>query len=315
MNTQTNLQQSNTQTKSATKVSDLSNYYLREIFGTKEDFTQGIIKDITPEIARKLLERNLINRHLREAHVDWLSDQMRLGYWRFTGDSIKLNKDGILVDKQHTLHAIIKSGTMQRFVVIGGLDDTIIEVIDTGISRTAGDVLKMNGVQNANTLAGICRRILNFKNRGQLTAFARTGNGVKTGMASNAKDFISNRRIYEEVLSNQRYADAAQNSLKFYESSRILSPSQYGLLYFLFSEKDADAAWEFLSKFSNGIGLQADNPIYVLRQRLERERETKVRFSDSLKMYWFFTCWNKFRKGEVLTKLQTPAKVEIPELL
>lgn len=315
MNTQTNLHVPVQEKKPTTKVSDVSNVILREIFGTNEDFRIGVIKDITPAIAENLLKRNLINRNLRDGHVDWLANQMRLGYWKFTGDSIKLNCDGILVDKQHTLHAIVKSGTTQRFVVIGGLDDKIIEVIDTGISRTAGDVLKMNSIQNANTLAGVCRRILNFKSRGQISSFARSVKGVKVGIATTQKGFISNARILEEVSSNSRYSDAAQNSLKFYEASRMLSPSQYGLLYFLFSEKDPDSAWEFLSKFSNGVGLASDSPIYVLRQRLERERETKVKFSDSLKMYWFFTCWNKFRRGETLKQLTTPVKVEIPELL
>ena len=317
MTTTTNVQPSAHQNKTSTKGEDLSQAILQEIFGSKEDFKAGVIKDITPKIAAKLLERNLINRTLRQRHVDWLASQMTSGYWKFTGDAIKMNRDGVLVDKQHTLSAIIQSGTTQRFVVIGGLDDTIIEVIDTGIARTAGDVLKMNNIQNANSVAALCRRILAFKNRQKASAFSRRAKGGKE-VNTNEKDkedFISNSRIFEEITADSRYSDACHTALKFYDSSRILSPSQYGLLYFLFSEKNPDAAWEFLSKFSNGVGLQADSPIYALRSRLSRERETKVRFSDSLKLYWFFTCWNKFRRGETVGNLVTPARIEIPELI
>lgn len=314
MNTATNLRQPQSETKSATKGSDLSNHYLREIFGTKEDFSTGVIKDITPDIARKLLERNINNRLLRKNHVDWLSKQMTLGHWQFTGDAIKINSDGVLIDKQHTLSAIVQSGTTQRFLVIGGLSDTAIEVLDTGLGRTAGDVLKMNGIPNANNLSAICRKVLAFRARAVSAAFGGVG-GVKTKISEEHKDVISNHRIFEEVATNSAYSDACANASKFYDSSRILTVSQYGMLYFLFAEKSPDSAWEFLSKFANGVGLSADSPIYLLRQRLEKERDTRVRYSDFLKMYWFFTCWNKFRRGETIKVLQTPATIEIPELL
>jgi len=311
MNVQTNVGAVASKTKPSVNGSDLSRPFLRDVFGENEDFSKGVIKDITPEIAKKLLEKNLVNRKIRDGHVDWLASQMKAGYWRFTGDSIKFNRDGILVDKQHTLTAIVRSGTTQRFVIIGGLDDEIIDVIDTGIARTSGDVLGMNGIQNGNAVAGICRRILNFKQKNSAASFS---NAVP-GRLVREDGFISNHRILEEVRSDPGYLIAHKNAVQFYTHSRMLSPSQYGLLYYIFSEKCPDTAWEFLSKFSNGIGLHSESPIYLLRQRLEKARDMKIRYSDNLQLYWFFTCWNKFRKGESMKILQTPNKIDIPELI
>lgn len=292
---------------------DLSRPILREIFNSNEDFTNGTIKDITPKNASALLECNIKNRKARTRHVDWLAAQMAAGYWKFTGEPIKMNSEGILVDGQHRLMAVVQSGTTQRFLVIGGLDDKIIDVIDTGISRSAGDVLNMNGVENSTNLAAVCRRVLNFKMNRKSASFI--GGDGKRAPGTTSADVICNSRIYEEVSTDPRYAAAVRAAAKLYGGSRILSLSQYGLLYFLFSEKDPDSAWEFLSKLAYGIGLSEDSPIYALRQRMERERDTKIKYADSLKMYWFFYCWNRFRQGKTLAKLVTPDKIEIPDLL
>lgn len=294
---------------------DNSGPILRQIFGINHDFRNPIICDITPDVARRLLDYNTNNRGIRRKHVDWLSKQMELGYWIFTGDSIKFSLNGILCDKQHTLHAIIQSNTTQKYVIIGGLDNRVIDVLDTGIARSAGDVLKLNGITNANNLAAICRRVLAFKKGHKSFAGGAKVNSGKDATKKDYADVIANIRILEEVTKDGRYEDALHIAEKCYGYSRIFNMSQYGALYFLLAEKNADDAWEFISKLATSVGLEDGSPILLLRQRLEQERDGRMTFSDQLKTYYIFTCWNKFRKGEKMKILQTPASIEIPELI
>jgi hypothetical protein len=311
----TNVRPSSVTKNTNIKGQDISCQILRQIFGTNHDFKTPIICSITPEIARRLLDYNTNNRGIRKRHVNWLSKQMELGYWIFTGDSIKFNSDGVLCDKQHTLHAIIQSNTTQKYIVIGGLDSRAMDVLDTGIARSAGDVLKLNGITNANNLAAICRRVLAFK-EGKKSMVGKYNAGTeKNAKKDEYKDVIANIRILEEVTNDRRYVDALHIAEKCYGYSRLFNMSQYGVLYFLFAEKNADDAWEFLSKIATGVGLDNGSPILLLRQRLEQERDGRMKFSDQLKTYYIFTCWNKFRKGEVMKILQTPASIEIPELI
>jgi hypothetical protein len=66
---------------------------------------------ITPELAEKFLEKNSNNyRKLSEKVVKAYQIDMETGNWKFNGDSIKFNKSGQLVDGQHRLTAISRSG-------------------------------------------------------------------------------------------------------------------------------------------------------------------------------------------------------------
>lgn len=290
---------------------DAANEFLRAIFKCQDDFTKPIIKTVTPEIAKQILDRNTQNRALRERHVRWLAKQMELGYWLFTGDCIRFSKGGFLADKQHTLSAIIKSGTSQKFIIICGLDNRIIDVLDTGISRTAGDVLKMNGYKNWNNVAAVCKRVILFKANRKNMVIQEGG----TKDVLSADELIINMRILEEVSKNDMYEQAVVVAHRYYDMFKAVTMSQYGTFHFLFSEKSPDDAWEFLSKFASGAGLSIDSPVYLLRKRIEQEAISKIKYDPALKVYWFITAWNKFRKGETMKILQTPQIIVIPDII
>jgi len=291
---------------------DAANEFLKSVFKCQDDFRKPVLKDVTPGIARLLLERNTKNRGLRRKHIMWLAKQMELGYWLFTGDCIRFSVDGFLCDKQHTLAAIVESNTTQKFIILCGLDNRIIDVLDTGVSRTAGDVLKMNGVSNWNTVAAICKKVLLFKVNRKAQISSRSS---QTKESFSNDELIINMKILEEVTGNDAYSQAAAQSVKYYEMFRAITTSQYGAYHFLFSEKSPDDAWEFLSKFSSGAGLESDSPIYLLRKRIEQEALSKIRYEAGLKTFWFITAWNKFRRGEKLKVLQTPQSIVIPEII
>lgn len=310
-NLQATIQTNRTSPK--TQAKDDANSFLKGVFGSKDDFKLPVLKSITPEIAQKLLERNTHNRTLRKGHVEWLAKQMELGYWLFTGDCIRFSENGVLCDKQHTLRAIIESGTTQKFIVICGLDNRVIDVLDTGIARTAGDVLKMNGIPNANNMAAICKKVLLFK-AGRRTNIIGDG-GTRDVLANDREGVIVNMRILDEVSRNSAYGESALAAAKYYDMFRAITLSQYGAFHFLFSEKSPDDAWEFLSKFASGIGLDGESPVYLLRKRMEQQSLSNIRYNSSLVVYWFISCWNKYRRGEKLKILQTPPTVVVPDII
>lgn len=70
--------------------------------------TQIPVVEITPELARQLLSNNKINRKIKPTIVERYAEQMEAGEWKFTGDTIKVDGEGMLLDGQHRLLAIIK---------------------------------------------------------------------------------------------------------------------------------------------------------------------------------------------------------------
>ena len=115
------------------------------------------IKTISPVEAADILSRNHANREIRNHYVNSLARQMRKGFWKLAGDPIRVSYDGDLLDGQHRLTAVIESGTTQQFVVVRNLDATVQTVMDSGVPRTFGDVLKMRGESSYHLLAGIIR--------------------------------------------------------------------------------------------------------------------------------------------------------------
>lgn len=59
--------------------------------------------DVTPEMAAKWLEGNVLNRPLKQAHVDRLAREMAAGRWRLTHQGIAFDVSGCLIDGQHRL--------------------------------------------------------------------------------------------------------------------------------------------------------------------------------------------------------------------
>jgi len=111
------------------------------------------IEHITPHGASKLLEKNR-NRRISQRWVDEFARLMMVGEWRDSmGDPIAIDTDGNLVNGQHRLLAIIKSGHSADFVVQKGVDPTDFFTLGNARPRTKADVLAAAGKANARLLA------------------------------------------------------------------------------------------------------------------------------------------------------------------
>uniref|UniRef100_A0A6M3JWV9 Uncharacterized protein n=1 Tax=viral metagenome TaxID=1070528 RepID=A0A6M3JWV9_9ZZZZ len=72
---------------------------------------------ITPEVAKELLKGNCENRKLNEKTIAQYADDMRRGRWGGHGQGITTGMNGLLVDGQHRLMAIVRTGLAQTMVV------------------------------------------------------------------------------------------------------------------------------------------------------------------------------------------------------
>lgn len=98
---------------------------------------------ITPELAEMFLKNNHTNRRLRATHVDQFVRELQQGTFRTTHQGIAISKAGKLLDGQHRLSAIVKSGIAAMMVVAWECDvETALQwPVDFGLSRTTSDVM------------------------------------------------------------------------------------------------------------------------------------------------------------------------------
>lgn len=115
-------------------------------------------RKIGPAEAEALLAHNEVNRRLRPRLVEAYAEDMRRDLWDGNnGEAIKISRTGRLKDGQHRLNAIIVSGVTLELLVIDGVTDDAQKTMDQGSSRTATDVLRMEGIQNASWTTSVAR--------------------------------------------------------------------------------------------------------------------------------------------------------------
>lgn len=101
-----------------------------------------LIMDVTPQLAGELLQRNATNRRVRPGHVNALAAVMAAGQFQSTHQGIAINAEGDVVDGQHRLLAIIKSGVTVTMPVAFGVNAEHYGhlMIDVGMNRSTADV-------------------------------------------------------------------------------------------------------------------------------------------------------------------------------
>jgi len=116
---------------------------------------------ISPAIASALLEKNTRNfRPVNQRYVNAYARDMAAGKWPYNGESIKVHKDGTILDGQHRLNAIVQAGVGIWCDIIEGLDDAVLATLDTGKPRVASDFLRYLGVPNYRFAAALARQTI-----------------------------------------------------------------------------------------------------------------------------------------------------------
>jgi hypothetical protein len=69
---------------------------------------------------------------------------MQRGQWQLTHQGVAFDVNGILIDGQHRLSAVVQSNCIVPMMVTMNAPSVSFEALDCGIGRTIGDRLKMN---------------------------------------------------------------------------------------------------------------------------------------------------------------------------
>jgi hypothetical protein len=111
---------------------------------------------VTPKTAAEWLERNVENnRALKERSIRDRVADLTDGAFVFNGATVKFDDGDNLIDGQHRLASIVKSGVSAHLLVVRGLGQEALPTIDTGeVTRTVSDILHVQGrdVHNETTV-------------------------------------------------------------------------------------------------------------------------------------------------------------------
>jgi hypothetical protein len=217
--------------------------------------------------------------------------------WMFTGYPIQFDKQGNLLNGQHRLHAVIKSGKTVSFCIWEGLDASAQDAMDAGRTRNTGQQLTMHGMKHGTTMAAIVRVLLKWE----------------TG-SFNTKEVASTGEVLEFIKKNPALIDKATHWAD--KISRHVSIGRGPVGAFAYralklAEEYPDftsqeVVLDFLEKLESGAGLEPSDPILVLRNTSARYRVAKIRRSNIRDLYNLVRTWNAAQAGETPGRLVQP---------
>jgi hypothetical protein len=236
---------------------------------------------ITPDIAKKYLERNTENRKLRPSWVTTLAQAIKNNEFITTHQSIAFSKSGRLLDGQHRLHAIVLANKPVDMFVTANLDEDAFHAIDCGIKRNIGD---LTGLQPKT--AELCRLFayLIFRTgKGKATA-AHALKIANTGIGDLSNELLSYCGTTRKIVSSSSVRGAAIIHILNGESKDIIFKN-YANLCMLNFDKLPPVYLSFLKQI-NTTNINANDINYYLTRSLKMfnpiyKNVTTLRTSDN----------------------------------
>ena len=109
------------------------------------------IIEITPKMAKEMLERNMKNnRRVNHDTVNRYARIMKAGGWNLTHQGIAFDTSGLLVDGQHRLQAIVSANVPVEMMVTYDVEhhDGEAFTIDAGRRRTTLNIMQISGIDD-----------------------------------------------------------------------------------------------------------------------------------------------------------------------
>lgn len=236
---------------------------------------------ISPDTARRMLTSNVGNRHVRKDNLTRITTAMSAGQFKFTGDSIKFGISGELLDGQHRLKAIIKSGRSIDTLVVWNVPDESWALIDRGVSRTNGDMLAHRNIKHATIVAAIAGLVV-----------ARRNGLIPTGARRSTYTLphIINQEVSERLALYEYAAQLGRRA-----RAVTLNPSAVGAVYIMALDKGHG---ESVEEFSEGLVTGADLSIGDARLAAIR----LIHNNGALQVHYkqlatLIKCFNAWRSG------------------
>lgn len=263
------------------------------------------LEQITPDTAREYLSKNTKNRTVKELRIVRYARDMEAGKWLDTGEAIKFDRHGNMIDGQNRCHAIIRSGVSVEIRVVRGLDPEAQEVMDAGAPRSAADALNLRGVTGGKDVAAVAAVHHMWNTGGYPTCMTES----KSYMRMTTAEITEYVDTYPELIEATAFAKRIRSSLPLPVGSTAVAYDEFVAI-------DGDVALDFFARITEMRMSGKGDPVATLVKRVNDMRADRGRIFPATGLFLLMRTWNALRTGERLQKLPLGSKengwAEIP---
>lgn len=215
------------------------------------------VVEITPQLAAQFLRTQSSNRKVNSPRVAEYARRQEQGEWSLS-DAIKFDEAGHLIDGQHRLMAVCRSGISLSFPVISGYPKHSQDVLDIGMNRTVAQIAQIQGLTVTNSHVSIVRALF----------LPTINNRSFTTMLSSPQKVIN--------LINE-HKDAINFSIKLHGTASLKHAAVRAVVARAWYYENHKRLEEFLSVFDTGFGNgPEDNAAVALRNAIMHLKASKV---------------------------------------
>jgi hypothetical protein len=260
------------------------------------------VRLIGPSEAKAYLERNAANqRPLRNSDLNRYANDMIKGEWIDDVSAITFDANGNLTNGQHRLHAVIKSETVQSFIIGENWPIEAMATMDQGNKRSQLDRICVGGVDMLKGSDSVVRH------------------SMTTWTANQAGGTIYNRRESDHrvVRLYQRHSEFVDLLVSKYKSAATCSPLVLGAALYGYAQACTsvqkgslqcdpyERVIRFLDILAEGPVMESYNPgtdsqAVILRDWLTTMKLQNRRPVDGQTFRIVTTCLGRFLRGKAI---------------
>jgi len=261
-------------------------------------FTERVI--LTPELASQLLLNNTGNRPVNRGYVEGLQRVLLRDEWVFNGEPIIVASTGRVLNGQHRLIAVVETGVSIDTNIVWGADESVFATIDTGKTRTVGNVLAVEKVPNYNNVAAALRMMYCF--------CTTNGNVYENGSASRGYTATLAKAMLARHPGIQESVTTAKRCTH-YQSRALLA-----MLHYFFLRASQHTAGEMIEVLAEG-GNDRDRPFNVLREHIIYNRVNRIPMGNRSLAAKTIRTFNAEVSGEEISRVQWRPDSKFPRIV
>lgn len=274
----------------------------------KSDVQMAFQVQCSPEVGKACLALNKNNyRAIGKAWSDQILSDMVAEPTRFkqAGDAIRFDCGGALLDGQHRLDALVRSGKTFILWFIAGLPEEAREVIDFGRPRKVSHLLRNMGYENYFLLSAAASWLIRI----------RKGQSAPSGLLR-PKDGAG---TVEEVLQVVKgHPDLVKSCLKGRQGRTIsvVPGSLVAAVHYIGGVclKEAALADSFVKDLKPNNSHNQKSAAFVWRLELEGMRDRGLSASPEFKARGTIEAWNLFMMGASVERIDIPERCTFKNL-
>lgn len=253
--------------------------------------------EVTPELAKHLLINVRSQARITRGKIEQYAADMEAGNWQINGEPILIGDNGDLLEGRARLRACLHSGVPFKSLILWNVDSEAFETINTQLTRTLNDALKIREDGSEDTLGSVLKiyrslgtvlRILWRIRHGQWD-YGRMGTDV---------ELLS--MLDQNPLIRQALVDSNMRG-------RVARLPLAAAMRFFLSRIDKDLTSEFFNAlYLDGVAMatqsdrrdSADSPIRQLNDTFKEFKQHHVPMKTPQAVALFILAWNAYATKE-----------------